>query len=475
MNSQERIAKALAVASDTNVFEMGKGDYIKAREVFKRCFPGRKAVILSATHTWAIIGEKVYDSFKESGIPTEKYIIGRKDYNPSWKYVEMTDCIVEGDFEKALNIENDDCHVESDPENSFKEPSGEYSILVAVGAGVINDLCKLSSHHHGQSYMTIPTAASGDGYSSFGASITYNGIKQTFPCPAPLAIIADLDVLSTAPKHMTAAGYADLAAKIPAGGEWIIADFSGAAPIIPDAWHILQDHIDSYLSSPEDIAAGDPKAIGDLFEGLALSGFAMQAAKSSRPASCSEHMFSHILDMTGHTFNGRPQSHGFQVAIGTLIMCALFDEIFKLDLTKTDADSCAEQWPKLEQEQQRALELFKDFPAPMLGYNEIAEKYEDAGKVRNEMERLKSEWPELREKLESQLYSFEKMKRLFQAVGAPYEPEQIGVSKESIRNMLPKMQMMRSRFNLLDFAKRGQFYDRITSAIFSKGGALEIR
>ena len=474
MDSKERIAKALAVSTDTVVFEMGRGEYAKTPEVFTRCFPGRKAVVVADVNTWPVLGEAVYNCLNAAGIPADKYIIDKKEFHAEWKYVEMTDKIIEGDYAAAKALEDSTEHVESDPETLFREPSDSYNILVSAGSGVINDLCKLASHHHGQSYLTLPTAASVDGYSSFGSSITYQGAKQTFSCPAPVAIVADIDVIAAAPKEMTAAGYADLAAKIPAGGEWMIADFVGSEPIIPDAWHVLQDYLDGFLSNPEGVAAGDPDAIADLFEGLVLSGFAMQAAKSSRPASCCDHLFSHILDMTGHRYQGKLQSHGFQVAIGTLTMCAVFDEFFKLDLTDIDVDKCVEAWPTLEEEQQRALGIFSGFPAPKLGYTEITKKYEDAAKVREELEKLRKEWPEFKARLQGQLYSFTKMRDLFKAVGAPYDPSQIGVTREELRDMFPKVQLMRFRFNLLDLAKRGGFYEKIVEPLFAAGGAFEI-
>jgi glycerol-1-phosphate dehydrogenase [NAD(P)+] len=386
----------------------------------------------------------------------------------------MTDLIVKGDYTAAKAVENDENHQEGDAEKAFSQPSDGYNVLVSVGSGVINDLCKLSSYHHGQSYLTLPTAASVDGYSSFGASITYQGSKQTFTCPAPVAIVADIDVIAHAPKHMTAAGYADLAAKVPAGAEWMIADFVGSEPIQDDAWHVLQDYLDGFLSDPEGVAAGEPRAIADLFEGLTLSGFAMQAAKSSRPASCCDHLFSHILDMVGHRFEGKLQSHGFQVAIGTLTMCAVFDELFKLDLTVLDVDSLVDSWPSLEQEQDRALEVFRDFPAPNLGYIQISQKYGDKAAVRAELSRLKAEWPTLKERLQGQVYSFEKMQKLFRIAGAPYETGHIGVSRAQIRDMFPKVQLLRARYNLLDLAMRGGFYDALVEPVFARGGAWEI-
>lgn len=474
MNSKERIAKALSISTDTKVFEMGQGVSGRTPEIFNECFPGRKAVILADVHTWPVLGERLCSLFKEAGIETDSYVIDKEVFHAEWKYVEMTDLVVEGDYAAAKVIEDSPEHVETEPEKLFRVPSSAYGVLVSVGSGVINDLCKLASYHHGQSYISVATAASVDGYSSFGASITYGGAKQTFTCPAPVAIVADIDIIASAPKHMTAAGYADLAAKIPAGAEWMIADFTGSEPIHDDAWHILQDYLDDFLADPDGVAAGESQAIADLFEGLTLSGFAMQAARSSRPASCCDHLFSHIMDMTEHRFNGELQSHGYQVAIGTLTMCAVFDELFKQDLTLLDVDACVEAWPTLEQEQSRGLEIFRDFPAPKLGYDEITKKYGDRDAVRAELTRLKAEWPELKSRLQGQMYSFTKMQDLFRRAGAPYDPAHIGLTRSQLKDMFPFVQMMRFRYNVLDLAKRGCFYDKVVEPIFAKGGAWEI-
>ena len=198
---------------------MEQGAAVRTPDVFKTCFPGRKAAIVADVHTWPILGERLCELFKAAGIETDAYIIDKEVFHADWKYVEMTDLVIEGDYSAARKMEDSVSAQETEPEKLFKEPSADYNVLVSVGSGVINDLCKLASHHHGQSYISVPTAASVDGYSSFGASITYGGAKQTFSCPAPVAIVADIDVIAAAPKHMTAAGYADLAAKIPAGAE----------------------------------------------------------------------------------------------------------------------------------------------------------------------------------------------------------------------------------------------------------------
>lgn len=446
MTNKERIAKALELAGQTKAVECAPGALKCVPGLFKRYFPNKKAVVIADNNTWKAAGERVYDMMLAEGVDCVKFIIPDEEFHAEWKYIEMIDDVLK--TTKA--------------------------IAVSVGAGVINDICKLSSHHCNQHYMCVATAASVDGFSSFGASIVYQNAKQTFECPAPLVIVADVDVLAAAPKEMTAAGYADLAAKIPAGAEWMIADLFGTEPINSDAWHVLQDVLDDMLSDPEGVAAGKPEAIAALFDGLTLSGIAMQIAGSSRPASCTEHLYNHILDMTHHRYKGKLQSHGFQVAVGTLTLCAFFDEFFKMDLSTLDVDKCVADWPTLEQEQQRALELFKDFPVPKLGYTEITKKYSDKDAVRVQLTRVKENWPEFKAKLQKQCYTFEKMRRLFEIAGAPTDPSQIGVTREKLRADTDLTQLMRWRINLLDLAKRAEIYDTLVARVFGKGGAWEI-
>lgn len=448
MDLNRRIKDALKIATDTKAFELGENILDRAPELFRTYFPERKAVVVADLNTWDAAGEAVYEAVVRAGIPCGKFVIQeREEFHSDWKYVEMTDRML----------------------------SETGAVAIAVGAGVINDLCKLASFMHGQSYLCVATAASVDGYSSSGAVVTRDGAKINKETRAPVAILADTGVLAAAPKEMTAAGYADLAAKIPSGAEWMIADIFGTEPIIPDAWHVLQDILDDLLSDPEGIAAGKPEAVASLFAGLTLSGFAMQAAKTSRPASCTEHLYSHILDMRGHTFNGKLQSHGFQVGIGTLTMCAFFDEFFKMDLSDLDVEDCVKDWPSLEEEQQRALELFRDFPVPMLGYTEITKKYNDSDTVRTQLTRVREQWPEFKARLQAQCYSFEKMKDLFARAGAPTDPSEIGLTREQLRKDTDLAQLLRWRINLLDLAKRAKIYDELVSRVFGKGGAWEIQ
>ena len=109
------------------------------------------------------------------------------------------------------------------------------AIPVAVGSGTLNDIVKRSAHECERPYMCVGTAASMDGYTAFGASIEKDGLKQTLSCPAPRAVVADLEVSKHAPEDMTASGYADLLGKVTSGADWLVADALEVEEIDPKA------------------------------------------------------------------------------------------------------------------------------------------------------------------------------------------------------------------------------------------------
>src|SRR5688572_13001054 len=184
-----------------------------------------------------------------------------------------------------------------------------------------------------------------DGYTAYGASITAGGSKQTFDCPAPQAVVADLESIAAAPPGLNASGYADLLAKIAAGADWIVADALGVEVIDPHVWRTVQERLHEWVASPGGVAKNEPAVLKRLVYGLMMSGFAMQAARSSRPASGADHQFSHLWDMQHHTHDGQPPSHGAKVGIGTLAVTALYERLLERSLESLDVEECCAAWP----------------------------------------------------------------------------------------------------------------------------------
>ena len=265
----------LASAKDLEALVIGKGVLSESAEYVKRIWPDHRALIVADTNTWNAAGRRIAGILQQSGIETAEPLIFTV---PPYLHA---------DYEHVVEI--------------IEAASGiDSPLLVAVGSGTINDLVKRSAHELGTTYICIGTAASMDGYCSSGAALSKNGRKQTMECGAPKVVIADTEVLKTAPSAASAAGYGDLASKLTAGADWIVADFTGDDRIDERVWGIVQPRLEGWLESPEVFAAGDEDKLSGVFEGLNLCGLAMQILGRSRAASGAEHMFSHIWEMSGH-------------------------------------------------------------------------------------------------------------------------------------------------------------------------------
>ncbi len=449
----EMIVQALKLTTDTKACDIGPGAVERTAEMFRSLFPSASdAFVVADPNTWRVAGEKVKAMLESSGVACTVYMLGA-DGKPFHAEYRLVTELVEAYRAKA--------------------PAG--AVPVAVGSGTVNDLVKRSSEELGLRYMVVGTAASMDGYTSFGASITKDGMKQTLSCKAPLGCIVDSAVAAAAPAEMTASGYADLIAKVSAGADWMLADVIGSEAIHPEAWQFVQSSLREALSNPAGCASGDVAEVEKLCVGLVMSGFAMQAMNSSRPASGTEHQIAHYWDMEDLCFQGRPVSHGFKVGIGTLASVKTLEFILKQDWAAFDVDAAADAWWRdfatLSAEFPR---VFGDRPAHILrAEGEMAKKYSTPDEVRRELSVIKERWAELSGKLKKQLMPFDEVRSKLKAVGAPCEPEEIGVSRGRFRETFAGVTFMRSRYFALDLVSRMGLESALSEELFGAGGIWE--
>lgn len=396
-DDRSKIDAALRAARDTRELEIGSGVLSKTADVFRRQFPNQRAVIVGDRNTMRVAGNAVAKMLEDA----QPFVFEDADLYAEHRFVER--------LQEYLGMRD--------------------AIPVAVGSGTVNDVTKLAAHRNKRPYMCVATAASMDGYTAYGASITYKGSKQTFDCPAPRAVVADIDIIRAAPPEMTASGYADLLAKITAGADWILADALGIEPINEFAWKTVQDELHDSLKHPLDIER--------LTRGLMMGGFAMQAMMSSRPASGAEHQFSHLWDMEHHTHNGKAPSHGFKVGVATLAVAKLYETMLRFDRIEADGDDL-----------------------PTAGIDRLFEPGELRDKATEEtqakkltgehVKRLQHAWPELRLKLRRQLPPVQHLTGMLHKAGAPTDPEQIGITEEHLRKSFRRAYHIRRRFTILD-------------------------
>jgi glycerol-1-phosphate dehydrogenase [NAD(P)+] len=295
-------------------------------------------------------------------------------------------------------------------------------------------------------------------------------VKITVNCVAPQVVVFDLDVAAGAPAPMVASGYGDLAAKIPGGADWIIADAAGVEPMDDHVWRLVQTGVRDALSRPAELAAGQPGAYSGLVEGLTLSGLAMQVYGGTRPASGAEHYFSHLWELAHlGADQDPPLSHGFKVAIGTLAMLQFYDTFLKRDFPRLDIDAAVAQWPAWDVVEADIRNTFDG----ALADHAVAEtkvKYVDPDGLAARLGRLVESWPETRKKLESQLVPAAEFQAQLKLAGAPSRPEDLGLTAADVKATFPRAMYYRSRYTVLDVAREAGWFTGLVDEVFAPGG-----
>ncbi len=220
-------------------------------------------------------------------------------------------------------------------------------LLLGIGSGVINDLCKHVSFIHGIRYVIVATAPSMDGYASVGAALTLNDMKVTLNARVPYAIVAESKIVGTAPVDMIRSGYGDIVGKYSCLNDWKLAHLLIDEYFCDAVYNTVMDVVKQTEYTAEALLARDPDAIGKLMEGLVVVGVMMSYVGNSRPASGSEHHLSHFFEITGLLDNRPYYLHGIDVLYSAAVTAALREKLlaiappfdaFRLDRTAWEND-----------------------------------------------------------------------------------------------------------------------------------------
>ncbi len=206
----------------------------------------------------------------------------------------------------------------SDIENQIKEL--EPQVLFGVGGGTIIDTAKVSSKSQNIPFISVPTTVSHDGIASPLASIKGSDKPYSVLAQAPMAIIADTDVISKAPWRFVISGCGDVIAKFTAVKDWKLAHQEQNEYYGEYAASLALMSARLVIANAELIVRHEDEGLRVLLEALISCGVAMSIAGSSRPCSGSEHLFSHALDMV----NSHHAMHGEQCGVGSILTAYLY-------------------------------------------------------------------------------------------------------------------------------------------------------
>jgi glycerol-1-phosphate dehydrogenase [NAD(P)+] len=202
--------------------------------------------------------------------------------------------------------------------------------FLGVGSGTLTDITRFVSHRIGREFISLPTAASVDGFTSIGAPMVIDGAKITVNAHGPLAVFADLPTLCEAPRPLIAAGFGDMLAKLTSSADWELGRLLWNEPYDPEiarrsraAARACAEHVDA-------IATAEEAGVRTLFDGLIESGFCMLDFGETRPASGYEHHISHFWEMLLLRERRPSVLHGAKVGIAVLVSARRYEAIRRM-------------------------------------------------------------------------------------------------------------------------------------------------
>ncbi len=222
--------------------------------------------------------------------------------------------------------------------------SEKTDLILGIGSGVIQDICKYVSFNVSLPYGIIATAPSMDGYASGGAAMIMNNMKVTYTAHVPEFIIGDVNVLKTAPTELIQSGYGDILGKYSCLNDWRLSAVVNGEYFCDEIYGLTFDMMIKTRGLGKALLEREPAAIQTLTEALVGVGIAMALAGNSRPASGSEHHLSHFFEIVG-ILNGEPYFlHGIDVLYSAVCTAELRKKLLSVEIPEKASDFDRTSW-----------------------------------------------------------------------------------------------------------------------------------
>lgn len=322
----------------------------------------------------------------------------------------------------------------------------EERTYLAVGSGSITDITRFVSFHTRSNFISCPTAASVDGFTSAGAPSVIAGFKKTVMCHSPLAVFADIDVLSAAPQKMIASGFGDMLGKYIALADWRL----GAL-----LWNEARDEaisqrvriaVDKCVEHVEEIGQASSEGIQALMDGLIESGLCMLAANSSRPASGTEHQISHHLEMKLLWHNKPAVLHGSKVGAASIIAATYYEKLRRISRPEVIKQLNRARQPSREQYRQQTEKAYPGIVEQVLSEQEpfmsLSEQAHNGLK-----QKIADNWANI-QAIAASVPSPQDMADWLRQVGGETALGALGFTSDEVKEAVEHSHLLRNRFNV---------------------------
>jgi glycerol-1-phosphate dehydrogenase [NAD(P)+] len=328
---------------------------------------------------------------------------------------------------------------------------GEHRLLISVGSGTLTDIAKVTAQRTGNRHVAVQTACSINGFIADRSVLVIAGAKRTVQSRWPDVLVADTDILASAPWQLNLAGVGDLSTVPNAVAEWRLAARLGHGP--PYNAAVVDDILAANPVLPRLARAArdaEPGGIADLARLLAASGLSMGIVGSTAPASGTEHAVSHLMEMA-RSRQGRPAAaHGMQVTVATRLAVRVWQLV---DATIRSGDAKV-HIPDEATSRDAVTRAFAEFDPQTAEecWTAYSAKRDWLLANQSELETVVSDWDAFARSL--RLSTPEQFDEISQASGLPTRAEDLGAGYDDdlLFWALRNSHLLRERISIADLA-----------------------
>src|SRR5215212_4405631 len=278
-----------------------------------------------------------------------------------------------------------------------------------------------------------------------------------------------------------AAGFGDTLATFTAPADWYLAYLMGMGDYHQTPVTLILEQAHELLDEAAALERREPEALYKLARVLTLTGIACSVAASTAPGSGTEHLVSHLLDMSAVQL-GRPFAfHGAQVGVATVPVAAGWEALFDgLDPKQVNLDDCFPEPEEMEPVVREAFAVID--PSGGVGeecWSDYSKKIERWRGCRPQFESFLENWPRYRDELKELVVSPERLGNALKESRAPARFSELDppIPEDTAFWALRNCHLMRNRFTLADLLFfcgwwDEAFVERLFERARSVGGGL---
>lgn len=362
----------------------------------------QKPFVVCDANTYAVAGRRVCELLTQAGVQHTLYIVpGERPAPAEWEVGSV-----------AMHF----------------DPSCD--MLLAVGSGVVNDLCKVFSYAANLPTAVVGTAPSMDGYASNSASMEVGGVKVSLPSHCVSGILLDSDILAQAPMRMLQAGLGDMVAKYIAVCEWRLSHLVTGEYYCEAVAQLMRAAMQKSVDAADGLMRRDPDAVQAIAEGLIVAGIGMAYAGLSRPASGLEHYFSHMWEMMALERSRPYDLHGIQVAVGTVLCMKLYRHIRRITPDRARAEAHMKAFDRAQWEAQ-IRRVFGRAADEIIAVEDKLHK-NDPARHAQRLDIILAHWDEIMRFIDEELPDYDTLCALMAKTGMPMKPSEIDIGVDDV-------------------------------------------